>query len=172
MGPDIVVAGHSNGAIKVHDIRSSRSGRNLESPATKSNRLRRPKHYHEHSHWIVNTSYSAFSDYQIVSGCVAGDIKFWDLRMSSSVRTIDIQRSHMTCITCHPTIPLLATGSHAQFIKLFTPDGDILQKIRHHEKLLGQRIGAVSCLAFHPWKPMLAAGTTDEIISIYTTNKV
>ena len=82
-------------------------------------------------------------------------------------RTVDIQRRGMTALSCHPRIPLLAAGSHAQFIKLFTPDGDILQVIRYHEKMPSRRIGAVSCLSFHPNKPILAAGATDEIISMY-----
>ena len=74
----------------------------------------------------------------------------------------------MIALACHPRIPLLATGSHAQFIKLFTPDGDTLQVIRYHEKKAAQLIGPVSYLCFHPNKPILAAGAADRIVSIYT----
>ena len=88
--------------------------------------------------------------------------------MQTSLRTVNIQRSPMTALACHSRIPLLATGSHAQFIKLVTPDGDTLQLIRYHDKISGQRIGPVSCLTFHPNKPLLAAGATDEIISLYS----
>jgi len=116
--------------------------------------------------------------FELISGCVAGGIKFWDLRNSRSIRTVDIQkgpmtqRSPMTALACHPRIPLFATGSashhsRAQYIKLFTPDGDILQVIRNHERRQGQRIGPVSCLTFHPNKLVLAAGATDGIISIH-----
>ena len=102
---------------------------------------------------------------------MAGSIKFWDLRIANSLRTVNIQRSPMTALACHPRIPLLATGSHAQFIKLFTPDGDSLQVIRYHAQIPGQLIGPVSYLGFHPNKPILAAGATDKIVSLYTPKK-
>jgi regulator-associated protein of mTOR len=74
----------------------------------------------------------------------------------------------MTALSVHPSIPILATGSHAQFIKVMTLDGDTVQVIRYHEVLAGHRIGPVSCLEFHPYKPLLAAGGTDAIVSIYS----
>ena len=65
----------------------------------------------------------------------------------------------------------MATGSHAQFIKILTLGGDQLGGIiKYHDGFLGQRIGPVSCLAFHPVKLMLAAGATDSIVSIYATS--
>ena len=92
--------------------------------------------------------------------------------MQESLRTLDVQRSPMTALASHPSIPLLATGSHAQFIKILALDGDTLQVIRYHEEIAGQRIGPVSCLCFHPHMPLLAAGATDEIISLYSPDKV
>jgi len=105
-----------------------------------------------------------------MSGCMSGEIKFWDLRMSSSLRTIDVQRSQMTAFAGHSRVPIIATGSHDQFIKLLATDGDTLNVMRYHEVFSGsgQRIGPVSCLAFHPHKMLLAAGFTDEFVSIYS----
>jgi regulator-associated protein of mTOR len=105
-----------------------------------------------------------------MSGSVAGDIKFWDLRLTMSTKTREIQRSPKTAFAGHPRIPVLATGSHDQFIKILTPDGDTLNVKRYHEVFSGstQRIGPVSCLAFHPNKLLLAAGFTDEFLSIYS----
>ena len=113
---------------------------------------------------------SCFFFIQIMSGSVAGDIKFWDIRLTSSTRTLEIQRSPMTAFAGHPRIPVLATGSHDQFIKILTLDGDTLNVKRYHEVFRGtaQRIGPVSCLAFHPNKLLLAAGFTDEFLSIYS----
>lgn len=94
--------------------------------------------------------------------------------MSTSVRTLEIQRfptNPMTALACHPRLPLLASGSDQNFIKVFTTDGDVLEVIRHHDALQGLKIGRVSTLAFHPNRPMLAAGTTDDIISLYGTGK-
>jgi len=183
IGPDIFIAGYGNGSLKVYDIRakvgpvsdlvgSSGSTDHHNSGNTMTRRSRRPPklmQYAEHSSWIVNTAFTGFGGrYEICSGSVAGDIRFFDLRIPESIRTLDVQRSPMTALACHPGIPFFATGSHAQFIKILSMDGDTLQVIRYHEEIAGQRMGPVSCLAFHPHRPLLAAGATDEIISLYS----
>ena len=91
--------------------------------------------------------------------------------MSSSLRTLEVQRSPLTALATHSKIPMIASGSHAQFIKVLTLDGDALQVMRYHEKKSGHRIGPVSCLEFHPHKPLLAAGATDCNIGIYSPKK-
>lgn len=68
----------------------------------------------------------------------------------------------------HNFCPIIATGSHAQFIKLLSLAGEQLGMVRYHEGFLGQRIGPISCLAFHPYKTLLAAGSSDSIVSIYS----
>lgn len=78
----------------------------------------------------------------------------------------------MTALSVHQRIPLVATGSHEQFIKVMTLDGHNLQVIRYHEALDRRQIGPVSCLEFHPHKPILAAGGTDSIVSIYSPKNV
>ena len=179
IGPDIFVAGFGNGALKVYDIRAkigpvsdigpSESTNGGSSVTRRARRSPKLMHYAEHSSWIVNTAFTGFGGrYEICSGCVAGDIRFFDLRIPESIRTLDVQRSPMTALACHPGIPFFATGSHAQFIKILSMDGDTLQVIRYHEEIAGQRMGPVSCLAFHPHRPLLAAGATDEIISLYS----
>ncbi len=89
-----------------------------------------------------------------MSGCVAENIKFWDLRFSSSVRTID-HKMQMTALAAHSNIPMFATGSPAQFIKIMSHDGSTQQVIRYRDRLPGQRIGPVSCLCFHPQLPLV-----------------
>lgn len=106
---------------------------------------------------------------QFVSGGVSGIVKYWDLRLSSSVRTLDVQRSQMTAMAVHREVPFMATGSHQQFIKLHTADGDTVQSIRYHDKIQGQRVGPVSSLCFHPNELILAAGFTDDFLSFYCT---
>lgn len=73
----------------------------------------------------------------------------------------------MTALAVHKKIPVVATGSHAQFIKILTLDGENLNVIRYHEEMANHRIGPVSTLEFHPFKPLLAAGSTDTLISLY-----
>lgn len=91
----------------------------------------------------------------------------WDVRRSSNLKTYRAQRSPMTALAVQSKLPILATGSHAQFIKTMTLEGDSLQVIRYHEDNSGHRIGPVSCLAFHRNRLLLAAGGTDNIISVY-----
>ena len=91
--------------------------------------------------------------------------------MSASLRTAEVQRSTLTALTVHPRIPVAATGSHAQFIKLLTLEGDTLQVLRYHERMASHRIGPVSCLAFHKYKPLLAAGSTDTFIGLYAPKR-
>jgi regulator-associated protein of mTOR len=162
MGPDVLVAGHSDGSLKVFDIRSS------GAVAENSGRKRRSSSFTEHRSWIVDTSFTSYGgSFEIISGSVAGDIRAWDLRMSSSLRTLDVQRSPLTALAVHKQIPIVASGSHAQFIKILTLEGEALQVVRFHEELQGHRIGPVSCLEFHKQKLVLAAGATNSLVSIY-----
>ena len=78
----------------------------------------------------------------------------------------------MTAVSVHPRIPVIATGSNEQFIKIMTLDGDTLQVIKYHELLAAQPIGPVSCLEFHPQKRLLAAGGFDSIVSVYSPKHV
>lgn len=182
IGPNIVVAGYGNGSMKVFDIRLSQSesmvlpGTNLTKDYVKGNspkgirmigRRNRLMEYDEHKSWIVNTLFTGHGGrYEIISGCVAGDLKFWDLRYPSSTRSLNVQRGNITALAGHPRVPMLVTGSHAQYIKMFALDGDTLSIIKYHESN-SQRIGPISCLSFHPNRLLLAAGSTDEIVSIY-----
>jgi regulator-associated protein of mTOR len=190
IGPEIIVAGLSDGTLKLFDIRTpktgavltteaTRGGRSATTSTTGGTRTRRStamlnnKTFNEHGSWIVDVSFSSFgsgSQNEILSGSVAGDIRAWDIRASSrsSLRAIEVQRSPMTALTVHKKIPIAATGSHAQFIKILTLDGETLQVARFHEQSLpGHRIGPVSCLEFHKHKLVLAAGSTNALVSIY-----
>lgn len=162
MGPDVLVAGHGDGSLKVFDIRST------NPVAEVGGRPRRHSRFTEHGSWVVDTAFTSYGgSFEIISGSVGGDIRAWDLRMSSSLRTLDIQRSPMTALSVHKQIPIVATGSHAQFIKIVTLEGETLQVARFHEEMSGHRIGPVSCLEFHKQKLVLAAGATNSLVSIY-----
>jgi hypothetical protein len=73
----------------------------------------------------------------------------------------------MTAMAIHNHIPFLASGSHAQFIKLTTLDGESTQLIRHSQMNHGRMIGPIGCLAFHQFHTLLAAGGTDNIIHVF-----
>ena len=186
-GPEIIVAGLSDGTLKLFDIRMPKSGAALTAAttansgnarglgrSTSGNRRRTAslnnKTFTEHGSWIVDVSFTSYGNQnEILSGSVAGDIRAWDIRMSSrSLRAIEVQRSPMTALSVHKKIPIAAAGSHAQFIKILTLEGDTLQVARFHEESLpGHRIGPVSCLEFHKHKLILAAGSANALVSVY-----
>ncbi|KAL3919209.1 MAG: hypothetical protein SGILL_003870 [Bacillariaceae sp.] len=167
MGPDVIVAGHSDGTLKIFDIRMQKAAAAIQGrPNYRKKRL--TSKLSEHKTWIVDTCFTSYGGrHEIISGSVAGDIRAWDLRMSQSTRAILAQRSPMTAFSVHRKIPMVATGSHAQFIKLLTLEGEALQVVRFHEELPGHRIGPVSCLEFHKEKMVLAAGSTNSLVGIY-----
>lgn len=174
IGGDIVLAGFSNGSMKVFDLRASRAVTELATVSSASSRSTRLRitGYSEHKNWIVSCAFTGYSSrYEFISGTTAGDIKAWDLRMSRSVRTFEAHRSGMTTLAVHSKVPLIATGSSSQIIKIFTPDGDMVQAFRYHEKMRSHRIGPVSGLAFHRYKPLLATGATDSLVGIYSSEK-
>jgi regulator-associated protein of mTOR len=110
----------------------------------------------------------AGGSHDIVSGSVSGDVRFWDVRTGRSYRQLRAHENPMTAIALHNFAPILATGSHNQFIKTFNLNTlEAINVIRYHDGFLGQRIGPISCIAFHPYKLILAAGATDSIASIY-----
>eukprot|EP00501_MAST-03F_sp_TOSAG23-6_P002370 GSMAST32.ASY1.ANO1.2476.1 assembled CDS len=128
----------------------------------------------EHKHWVVNVHKQLGSDQHLISASVAGDVKLWDMRRSAtSIQTIRAHKPGAPCTAfiSHDYAPVLASGSHKQFIRVFKTDGETISTIRYHDGFLGQRIGPVACLAFHPNEMFLAAGATDSIISIYSSNK-
>ena len=175
LGPDIIVCGYGNGSLRVFDKRSTKGDVLYLSDGLSNrsglSRRRKYSEYDEHTSWIVDVSFTTYGGrHEVVSGCVAGNIKFWDLRFSSSVRTID-HKMQMTALAAHSNVPMFATGSPAQFIKIMSHDGSTQQVIRYHDRLPGQRIGPVSCLCFHPQLPFLAAGFADENVSLYAPKR-
>jgi len=124
----------------------------------------------EHSAWVV-AAYLRPDATEVITASVRGSVKFWDLRTMRTFKTLEVHKSPLTALAVHPCAPIMATGSHAQFIKILTLGGEQLGGIiKYHDGFLGQRIGPVSCLAFHPVKMLLAAGATDSIVSLYGTS--
>ena len=69
---------------------------------------------------------------------------------------MQVQKTPLTAMTVHNCAPIMAVGSHLQFIKLLTLRGEQLGNIiKYHDGFLGQRIGPVSSLSFHPYKMQL-----------------
>ena len=103
----------------------------------------------------------------LFTGSVIGDVKIWDIRNALSSPISEIAADTMTTMSVQDYAPLIAVGSHKQYIKILNTSGNVLSTIKYHDGFLGQRIGQVSCLTFHPHLPIVASGATDSIIAIY-----
>nr|CAD7574949.1 unnamed protein product [Timema californicum] len=127
--------------------------------------------WREHTGWVVDVSLRAESQGtgMAVSGCVAGDVRLYDLRRNSSVSTCQTSQG-MTAMSVHSAANTFACGSVNQYISVYNMAGVSLNTIKYHEGFMGPRIGPVSCLQFHPHRVCLAAGSMDNSISIYSVD--
>ena len=74
--PFVVVAGYGDGELRLFDTRMPSIGtRNVVAA------------WHEHESWILNAHMS--SDHGIISASIDGHVKFFDLRASEAVRTLE-----------------------------------------------------------------------------------
>ncbi|KAL1423394.1 hypothetical protein MTO96_021151 [Rhipicephalus appendiculatus] len=133
----LLVAGCGDGTIRVYD-------RRLPPADCRIMTLR------EHSSWIVSVHLNV-RERRITSGCVTGDVRFWELGQSCSTHTVSTHVD-MTAMAVHPVFDVFACGSASQQISVFNKEGDNMGSIRHHDWFINQRVGPVSCLAFHPYK--------------------
>ena len=149
-------AGFADGSIGVYDERVHSNGGRVHQAR-------------DHSSWIVSCHMRPDTQ-EVVTSSVRGSVKFWDIRSWRTYKTLDVQKSPLTSMTVHNCAPIIATGSHAQFIKILTFGGEQLGNIiKYHDGFLGQRMGPITSLTFHPHRMMLAASAADCIVSIYST---
>lgn len=140
---------------------------------------------------IVSVCMQACSNPWVVSGSSGGEIKLFEPRRASgglstpasrgdspppaALHSITSHKSNLSALVLHPSVPLLASGSRNQFIKLYdlsamrdSGQARELSTIRYFDGFLGARIGPVTCLAIHPQKVLLGVGATDSVVSIYS----
>ncbi|XP_047142923.1 regulatory-associated protein of mTOR isoform X1 [Hydra vulgaris] len=154
----LLVAGLGDGSVRIYDRRQPSNDCRVMT-------LR------EHQGWVVKVLIHKRGDGNIISGSVDGDIKFWEPRMATSLKTLPGTVSNLTTLDVHQQADILACGSANQSIKILNLEGEMLSHIRYHEGFMGQRIGPLKCLSFHPYWPYLAAGSTDSYLSIYSSQK-
>ncbi|EDO47933.1 predicted protein [Nematostella vectensis] len=157
VGRSLLIAGCGDGSVRLYD-------RRLPPSDSRVMALR------EHTGWVTSVFLQKGGDGNIISGSVAGDVRFWDPRFTESVKGFDTL-NNMTSFEVHQQAKVLASGSANQIIKVMDLDGGMRSVIRYHDGFMGQRIGPVSCMEFHPHRVHLAAGSTDSFISIYSTEK-
>ena len=109
----------------------------------------------------------------------------WDICKQSSMYTLETNQSAVSP-DIHQSAPVFAVWTSTQNISLHSLyEGKVLNQIRYHEGLLGNRLGRqynhhipahytppisgpVNCLRFHPTLVQLAAGSTDCHVSRYS----
>lgn len=161
-GTHIIMVGTSRGAIQVLDTRMG-SGTRRDAGAVVLT-------LHEHKKWVVNVAQArSGAAYALISGSVAGDVRFWDLRRTASVHAlVAYSKGQMTSLALHDFAPLMATGSKRQQVNVFTNSGDAMAELRYHDGFAGQRFGPVSSVAFHTHRLYLGVGALDNIVGVYS----
>lgn len=92
---DIVVAGFGDGKLRLFD---SRCRPEVAIRMTMQ----------EHTSWIVQTHLYK-NRYEMLSGSVSGELKFWDLRHPrNSTKFLETRRSTMTALAVHDYAPIFA----------------------------------------------------------------
>jgi hypothetical protein len=74
----------------------------------------------------------------------------------------------MSSFVVHDTIPLLATASRVQHVKVFQQSGTLLHHYKHNANLFDEAMAPASALAFSPVQPLLAVATFGKVITIYS----
>jgi len=153
--PPVIAAAFGDGSIKIFDHRLSPNSSRVMS-------------YREHGQFVLSCRIQ--SGGRLVSGCTDGVVKVWDMRRQASTLTITTGQPIIT-LDIHPVAPLYAAWTVSQQVSLHSLTGTMLNQIRYHEGLLGQRLGPVNCLQFHPHLLQLATGSTDSYLSLYGFRK-
>ncbi|GLG94261.1 Regulatory-associated protein of mTOR [Gryllus bimaculatus] len=153
---NLLVAGCGDGSIRLFDRRLPPHEARIMT-------------WREHASWVVGVHlrFPTTGARRVISGCVGGDVRFFDIRRNTSVSTCQTAQG-MTAMAVHKEADAFACGSINQFISAYNMEGNLINTIKYHEGFMGPRIGPVRCLAFHPHRVCLAAGSIDNSISVYS----
>jgi len=149
---NLIVAGFGDGMLKLYDRRSPSRESMLAT-------------FTEHSASIVNAFLGRGGTQDLITGSSGGDIKFWDLRIPKSLKSLEIYPSgELTSLTVHEHAPLISCGINGQSVKIFNTNNEVLGSIRAHEGFLGSyRNSTVNCLGFHPHQLILGCGNENSV---------
>jgi regulator-associated protein of mTOR len=149
---NLIVAGFGDGMLKLYDRRSPSRESMLAT-------------FTEHSASIVNAFLGRGGSQDLITGSSGGDIKFWDLRVPKSLKSLEIYPSgELTSLTVHEHAPLISCGINGQSVKIFNTKNEIKGSIRAHEGFLGSyRNSTINCLGFHPHQLLLGCGSDNNV---------
>lgn len=158
---DVIYFGCGDGSVRFMDLRSPRDASSSGVVC-------------EHGGRVVSVCLQRKGECNglLVSGGIRGNVYVSDLRYPkiSPAKFRAHPSSPLNTLAVHDYAPVMASGSSKQFVKVMRTDGVTINKIRHYDGFLGQRIGPVNYLAFHPYKLLLGVGGRDSYVSIYAVN--
>jgi regulator-associated protein of mTOR len=90
------MAGYGDGAVRVFDQRNQ--------PASAMVRV-----WKEHKNWITNVQVQRGGQRELVTGCRSGEVKLWDIRNNTSIKTIETTKDTLRTLSVHEHAPVFAT---------------------------------------------------------------
>lgn len=122
-----------------------------------------------HDSWIIGVRHSpSAGGIELISGAVQGELLLWDPRQPSTpLRRVLPARHGLLALDVHSTLSVTVCATANQSLRILEDD-QLRGQIKHHEGLLGRRIGPVEDVVFHPRRLLVAAGSTDGLVSLFT----
>ncbi|XP_058791281.1 regulatory-associated protein of mTOR isoform X2 [Phymastichus coffea] len=153
---NIMVVGCGDGSVRIFDRRLAPNEAKVMT-------------YREHNAWVLGAYLKKMTDFdfKLITGSSSGDVRFFDLRKNSSVKTVQTTQG-ITDFVMHQSSDIFASSTN-HCISLYNVSGQHLNTIKFHEGFMSTRIGPVSCLNFHPHRVVLAAGCVDSTVTAYAS---
>ncbi|KAG1677758.1 hypothetical protein FOA52_001070 [Chlamydomonas sp. UWO 241] len=170
---NLLLASCNDGAVRVFDVRNSRSPALCLSPFAQG----------------TPAAGLAFEPNGrpgvLVAVSERGEMRFMDIRKAGSVGTaaahggldpavVQVVVAHskggVSTLVAHQHAPLMATGTTSQVVKVWTEHGDAVGAIRAQSHFLSHKVGPVTCMTFHTYQPLLAAAGMDSVCTIYAVD--
>lgn len=151
----IFAAGFGDGAVRIYDKRLNARDAMI-------------KLWKDHKAWVTDIHMQRGGSRELVSSCVTGEVKFWDLRKDNCVSEIQAHTGGLRSLAVHEHAQVLATGSGNHMLKVWNMNGQALSTVRHQVGFLSAgKSTSVSALAFHPHRMILASsGGADSHINM------
>lgn len=151
----IFAAGFGDGAVRVYDKRLNARDAMI-------------KLWKDHRAWVTDIHMQRGGNRELISSCVTGEVKLWDLRHDHCVSEIQAHTAGLRSLAVHEHAPVIATGSGNHMLKIWNMSGQNLSTVRHQAGFLhGGKATSVSALAFHPHRMILASsGGADSHINL------
>jgi len=149
----LFIAGFGDGALRIYDQRAKPQSALV-------------KIWKEHKSWVTNVHLQRGGQRELISASRNGDVKLWDIRSSTSIKTIVAAQQGLRTLAVHEHAPVFAVGGEKGAVKLWSTSGKMLSSFEPYTgsatRFLGATGSGVSAVAFHPHKMMVAGAAVGE----------